>query len=427
MKNNLLRAVLAASFSLFVAGALTSMPGYGADAPKAPSVSKSVQKQLVDAQKALNAKDWTTALAKLKEAQAVADLKDYDKYLINFYLGVVYVNTNDRPDAANAFLAATESTTAPAEQQAQALRLAIELQNEQKNYAKVIELAQVAVKNNGVDGTIATAVAIAYYGTNDFANATLWAQKAIDLGKAAGKAPEHGAYEILLMSQNKAKNIPAVIQTLEVMSNLYGEADDWGRLIDLTLGTLSTPNKNTREIAAFYIYRLRLLTNATTSGDDYLLMAELSIGLNSPGDAIQALQAGTTSGSVSSVKAAPLLAKANARIKGGDEAALPGAEAAAAKSPKADGDISVAEGYYGYGRFADAVRVAQRAIGKGGPRQTQATLLLGISQARLGDPAAAATLAQVSGDPALVRAAQLWTLYVTRKYGTAAATPAASH
>jgi hypothetical protein len=284
---------------------------------------------------------------------------------------------------------------------------------------------QVAVKNNEVDGTIATAVAIAYYSTNDYANATIWAQKAIDLAKAAGKTPEHGAYEILLVSQNKSKNMPAVIQTLEIMANLYGDADDWGRLIDITLGTMATPNKNNREIAAFYIYRLRLLTGATTSGDDYLLMAELSIGLNSPGDAVQALQAGGSSGSMSSVKAAPLLAKANARIKGGDEAALPGAEAAAAKSAKADGDVSVAEGYYGYKRYADAARVAQRAIGKGGPKQAQATLLLGISQARLGDPAAVATLAQVNGDPALVRAAQLWTLYVTRKYGTAAATPAA--
>lgn len=427
MKNNFLRAVLAASFSLFVAGALTSIPGYAADAPKPPSVSKSVAKPLQDAQKALNAKDWTTALAKLKEAQAVSDLSDYDKYLINFYMGVVYVNTNDRADAANSFVAATQSTTAPADQQAQALRLAIELQNEQKNYGKVIELAQIAVKNNQVDGTIATAVAIAYYSTNDFDNATIWAQKAIDLGKATGKIPEHGAYEILLMSQNKAKNMPALTQTLETMANLYGQADDWGRLIDITLGTMTTPNKNNREIAALYIYRLRLVTGATTSGDDYLLMAELAISQNSPGDAVQALQAGSSSGAMSSVKAAPLLAKANARIKSGDEAALPGAEAAAAKSPKADGDISVAEGYYGYGRFADAARVAQRAIGKGGPKLAQATLLLGISQARLGDPAAAATLAQVNGDPALVRAAQLWTLYVTRKYGTAAATPAAGH
>ena len=425
MKKNLLRAVLAASFSLFVAGAFAT-PSYAADAPKPPTVSKSIGKQLSDAQKAVTAKDWPTAFAKLKEAQAVADLTDYDKYIINFYLGVAYFQTNDHTSAMAAFEAAAQSTSEPPEQHAQAMRLAIELENEAKNYGKVIELGQQAIKNNEVDGSIATALSIAYYSTNDFANAATWSQKAIDISKAAGKTPEHGAYEVLLMSQNKSKNMPAVIKTLETEASIYGEADDWGRLIDIALGSLTTPSKSNREIAAFYIYRLRLVTGATTSGDDYLLMSDLSLGLNSPGDALQALHAGISSGAVSSVKAGASLAKANARVKG-DEASLPAAEAAAVKKATADGAVSVAEGYYGYSRYADAVRVAQAAVGKGGPKLAQATLLLGISQARLNDPAAAATLAQVKGDPAMVRAAELWTLYVTRKYGTTAATPAAAH
>ena len=54
-------------------------------------------------------------------------------------------------------------------------------------------------------------------------------------------------------------------------------------------------------------------------------------------------------------------------------------------------------------------------------------MLLGVAQAQLGDDAAATqNLALVKGDPALERAAKLWTLYAARKYGKpAAAAPAA--
>ncbi len=426
MKTNLLRAVMAASFSLFVAGALMATPSYAADAAKPPPISKSVQKQLTEANKALIAKDWQTALVKLKEAQAVSGLADYDKYIINYYMGVAYVNLNDHPNAAIAFTEAAQSTTAPADQHAQAIRLAMELQNEAKNYTKVIELGQIAAKNNEVDGKVATALALAYYNTGDYTNAGSFAQKAIDLGKTANQVPDRSVYQILLSSQSRMKDSASVIKTLEIMSNLYGNSEDWGHLIDFSLGTLTTPVKSNRETAALYLYRLRLVTGADTTGDDYLMMADLSIGQNSPGDALQALHAGINSGSLSSVKAAAVMAKANARAKG-DEAALPASEAVAAKSPKADGDMSVAEGYYGYGRYTDAARVAQRALGKGGSKLAQATLLLGISQARSGDPAAAAALAQVKGDPALERAAQLWTIYVTRKYGAAGTPPAATH
>ena len=39
-----------------------------------------------------------------------------------------------------------------------------------------------------------------------------------------------------------------------------GVAEDWGHLIDVSLGML--PKSSTREIAALYLYRLRLTTGA---------------------------------------------------------------------------------------------------------------------------------------------------------------------
>ena len=287
----------------------------------------------------------------------------------------------------------------------------------------MIELAQLADKVGAVDGGLAAVVSVAYYDGNDYPNAMKFAQRSIDIDTAAGKLPDRGAYQVLLMAQNRQKDIPGETKTLEIMSANYGLAEDWGHVIDLALGSL--PKSSTREIAALYLYRLRLTAGAETPADDYLLMADLALGLHFPGEAKSALQQGIDTGILSAAKAAAAMNKANAAIRS-DESTLAAADAIAAKSPSSVQDVSVAEDYYGYGKFADAVRVAQRAIPKAGPKAIEAQLLLGVAQARLGDKAASAqSLALVKGDATLERTAQLWMLYATRKYGqSAAAAPA---
>lgn len=429
MKKNLVRAVLVAGLSAFFAGAaLTAAPAVAAaskaDATK-PQISKAVSKPLSEAQKAFTAKDWPTMLAKLKDAQAIAGLTDYDKYVINYFMGLALYNSGDRVGSTPYFLAAAESTSAPPDEQATALRIALDLENDAKNYAKVIELGQQAAKAGPLESNVAAIVAIAYYNINDYANAKDYAQKSIDAVTAAGKLPERAAYQVILMVQNRQKDFSGETKTLETMANLYGESEDWGNLIDVSLGSLPTGSK-AREVAALYIYRLRLMVGADTAADDYLLMGDIALGLHYPGDAVNALQKGLDSGKLSQAKGAGPLAKAHAAARA-DEGTLATADAAAAKAASSTGDISVAEDYFGYGKFADAARVAQRAIAKGGAKMTEAQLLLGVAQAQQGDNASATqSLALVKGDSALERAAHLWALYATRKYGKpAAAAPAA--
>ncbi|MDE2133352.1 MAG: hypothetical protein KGM97_01485 [Alphaproteobacteria bacterium] len=425
MKKNLVRAVLVAGLSVFFAGAaLTAAPAAAANTSK-PQVSKAVSRPLSEAQKAFTAKDWPTMLAKLKDAQAIANLTDYDQYVINYFMGLALYNSGDKTGSTPYFLAAAESKSAPPDEQTTALRIALDLENDAKNYAKVIELGQQAAKAGPLESNVAAIVAIAYYNTNDYANAKGYAQKSIDAVTAAGKTPERAAYQVVLMVQNRQKDIPGETKTLEIMSNLYGESEDWGNLIDVSLSSLPAGSK-AREVAALFMYRLRLTVGADTAAADYVLMGDIALGLHYPGDAVNALQKGLDSGKLSQAKAAGPLAKANAAARA-DEGTLASADAAAAKSASSNGDISVAEDYFGYGRFADAARVAQRAIAKGGAKTTEAQLLLGVAQAQQGDNAAAVqSLASVKGDGALERAAHLWTLYATRKYGKpAAAAPTA--
>jgi tetratricopeptide (TPR) repeat protein len=428
MKKNLVRAVLVASLSLFFAGAaFTATPAVAAAAKdsNAPKLSKDVSKPMSEAQKAFTAKDWATTIAKVKVAQALPNLTDYDKYIINYFLALAYYNSGDKVSSTPYFVAAAESAAAPPEERATTLRIAIDLENQAKDFAKVITLGQQAADAGVLKGAVAAIVSFAYYSTGDYPNAKVFAQKSIDTDLADGKTPDRSAYQVLLMVQNRQKDAAGEIKTLEAMSTNYGDLEDWGYLLQFSIGYLPA-SKEYRAIAALYIYRLQMKVGAITAADDYTLMADLALGQRFPGEAQRVLQKGLDSGTLSQAKAAAALNKANAQAKA-DEATLPAADAAAAKSPSATGDVSVAEDYYGYGKYADAIRVAQRAIAKGGPKGGEATLLLGVAQAQLGDDAAATqNLALVKGDPALERAAKLWTLYAARKYGKpAAAAPAA--
>jgi len=429
MKKNLLRAVLAASFSLFVAGALTA-PSYAASSSAAdagPKLSKAFGKPLGEAQQALTAKDWPTALAKINEAKAIPDATDFDKYIINYFTGIADFNTGDKPGAAAAFALAAESPAVPEKERAQVLHNAISLNLDVKDNAKAVELGQFAMKLGVVDETIAGNVAIGYYRLNDYANAQLFAQKVVDLSAATGKIPERTALEIMLQIEISKKNIPGEGKVIEKMANFYGQPDDWANLIIVAFGTLP-PSKSYLDVAVLYVSRLMLTVDAKTSADNYLLAAQAAESLRSPGDTLEALRVGLAKGVLSQSKVGAMQKKAEAAASH-DKPTLAAADAVAAKSPTAKEDVSVAEDYYGYGNLDDAARVAQRAIGKRGSQAIEAQLLLGVVQARQGNnQAAAQSLALVKGDPALERAAYLWSLYATRKYGQApAATPAAAH
>jgi len=413
MKKSLLRAAFVACLP-FCAMALGVVTTPAVAAEKTPTVSKSISKFISEAKKANDAKDWKTVIDQCKQAQQVSDLTDYDKYLINRFLAVAYFNAGDHAAAALAFEAVVKNPATPVDDRKYLEVPAMELAAEGSNYAKVIELGKIAQQDDPNSADVQAELSIAYYDTNDYADAEASAQKAIDLSLAAGKMAQYGTYQVLAFSFDKEKRTADEIKAFELMARDYGKPDDWKYLLDFSLEMLPGTNKANREIAALDLYRLRMITPAPWTGQNYAEMADAAQVQRSWGDARDALQKG---------KVAALMAQVNSDAKK-DQPALPAAE----KLAKTGKELAnVAEGYYGYGQFADAARAAQKAVSLGGPSVPEAQLLLGMCQVRQGDEVAAGqTLAAVSGDPALVRAAQLWNLYVSRKWGKAPAA-AATH
>jgi len=379
-----------------------------------PAVSAAVGKLLQPAQKLLEAKDYKGALDLIKQAQALPDQTDYDKYTINNFLANASIATADYATADTAYEAMAESPALPDADKSSTLHNATLLATQAKHYDKATKYGAAYIALGGPpDATILGTLAQAYYFSNDFANAEAMAQKALD-ATPAGQAPNRMALDIKLSAQIKAKKEADALATLETTVTYYDDADDWGQIIDNSMGV-----HGIKDMEALHIYRLRLVAHASGQPADYTLPANLALspGVSLPAEAVGYLEAGHVGGAD--------LGKAQAAAAR-DRAVLPQFEVLAKKS---GGDVmlKLAETYYGYGRYADAVTAAQAAIAKGGPKMdpNEANMLIGeslLQQGRTAD-AVAAFNALKNPSPGYAKGQHVWLLFANRKYATAAATP----
>ena len=419
MKKQFARAALAAALLCGTAGTAVTITATTAMAAE-QHVSRDVGEALNDAIKAAQAKDFATATAAIQKADAVTDKTDFDKLKIDQIKGFIAIGQQDYPAATTAYEAIVASPAFAGLEDAekkQTLHNAVLLSAQSKHWPQVIS-ETTRWRNSARSTTRAYAVlAQAYYFTNDYANAGQAAQKSVDAATAAGQKPEQAALEIIMSAQAKANDQAGAMKTLEMLAVNYGGASDWGQLIDHGLSV-----KGITELDALYLYRLRLATGAETAADDYTIAAGIAQHQGYPGEAMNILEKGLSTGKLSrSGKVASLLSKARDGERA-DKAALKSIAAAAARSKAGEQDVKLAEDYYGYGRYDDAVAAARSGIAKGGIKDPgEGHFILAISLLGQGNiTEARAELAKLDGSPARDKAAHLWDLYAQRKAKLAA-------
>jgi tetratricopeptide (TPR) repeat protein len=427
MKSNFVRAAIVACLlgSVGVCG-LLSFPAVAADKPATPppppAVSKDVGKILDAARKLMIAGDFTTAKSTVLQARDVPNRTAIDDFEINNFLGNIAIKLNDHPTAEVAFSAMAESPDIPETERAATFRIAALLATEQKHFDKGIKYANAYIALGGPpDDSVLASLSEAYYYTNDFANAEITAKKAIAAAEP-GKPPNQNALTVAFGAEVKLKKQDDAVKTLEQMVDYYGKPDDWGQLIRSAFGI-----SGIKQLDDLNLFRLELATKASMESADYDTIAQLAIQMGYPVEAQAALEAGLSAGKISnSGKTAATLANARTRAAK-DRATLASFEATAAKSPNGELDIKLAQTYFGYGRYADAVTAARRGLSKGGAKAdpNEANMVIGMALAMQGNSAdAQAALNNVKGTPATAHVAHLWSLYAGHKSATAAATPA---
>jgi hypothetical protein len=416
------RAALVASLMMSTASA-TALFATTSIVQAAEKISRAVGVPFNDAVKAMQTKDWQTALVKLKEADAAPNKNDFEQYNINKVFGIVYINMNDLTSATPYYLAAADSPAMPPEDKKDIWSGAAQLAGRAKMYDKAVYYAKGIEALGAMDDRMAANTAIAYYNLKDFANAKVYAQKAVDLAKAAGKQPDENALLIVMNAQVNQKDQSGALQTLEQMAVDYNSPDSWQQLTELAINAKGVPLPD-----ELFLFRLRMVTGAMKDYVDFESYGTLCNQLGYPAEGKSVLEQGISAGKITSGQAGSILSKARNDAVG-DQKTLNQTMASAKASKAGEQDIKLAEDLYGYGRYAEAEEAARRGIGKGGIKDaSEGQLILGASllaQGKFDD--ANATFGQISGTETRKKTAHLWSLYAQAKKKLAAASTTPAH
>jgi hypothetical protein len=305
------------------------------------SVSSSLKKPLSAASDSLKANDFAGALAHVKEAQAVGGTTDFDNYVINQFLGNIYLGTKDYKNAQVAFQAMADSPSLPADQKDNVYATTVQLAVNNQDWATAIRYGKSLQAAGPLPGPLVEQLAVAYYNSGDKVNALAVAKPQLDADKAAGRQSSEALMQIQLGAQATSNDTAGAMATIEGMVAQHGNPEDWARLIDLTFGS-----KGLTDIQALNLYRLRIITGATTSVDDYAIMGQVaSINLLYPVEGETMIEHGVSTGVVKpGDKASAVLAQVRPKAAK-DKASIGEFEKTAMARKTGDYDLKLAETY----------------------------------------------------------------------------------
>ncbi len=414
MMKTFVRAAFAASLLASAATAALMLPvtahaaddAQDKDKTEEPAVSKKVGIVLYEASKLMKDGNTADALAKVKEAEQIPDLTPWDTYKIDSFEGYLAMSLNDNAAAMQAYEAMANSPLQPAKDKAANYTNVFVLAQKLQDYGKVTKYGPMLNDLQPLDNVGLAIISQAFYLNHDVPNATIWAKKSVAKAKEENKSANTFVLQLVLNEEAKTDQ-SAALKTLEEIAatetspNIYYQ---------LTAQGLQMPHIT--DLDGLYFYRLRFMAGGMRSADDYTIMANIAYQKGYPEEAKDVLEQGINAGKVAPghSEAGGLLAKAKAAAAT-DAHSLP--SAAALRKMPGNEEVTVAEDYWGYGRYADAVAAAREALSKDHLKDSsEAHMILGISLVALGKNAEALDpLSKVDGSTTRARAAYLWTLF----------------
>jgi hypothetical protein len=365
-----------------------------APAADAQSVSKGVAKTLAAAQSASKSRRWGECLGKLREAEAVAGLSAYDRFVINELRGFCALSSGDNGTAIRAY--ETNLGSQYASNKGARVKALMQLHYNNRNYPRAIEYGRQAQKGGFADGDVNTLLAQSYYQQGDFKATRAFTADLISQAERRGQAPRQNYLQLNLNSCIKLKDTACETAGFEKLVTYYPNPEGWASLMQSML-------KGGPDVTLLNSFRLASEVGA------------LSLERGLPGEAASVMETAFARKVFTEQRDIDrntrLLNSAKSRIAA-DKAGLAAADRAAAAGASAEDDLRVAQAYMSYGQHAQAVVAAERAVKKGnGKTPGEAQLILGLAQFKAGNkPAAVKAFKAVKGDPSIERVAKLWSL-----------------
>lgn len=375
----------------------------------APSVAEAQQKvgpkvgvPLKAAQDAVKAKNWKTAEAKIKEANAVQPKTAYEQYAINELLWYVYLQQGRNGDAARVLEQQIASGQMSASEKTQRTKTLAQLYFRAGSYDKAASVGNQYLKAVPGDKDIQLLVAQAYYQKKDYKSAAAAGEKLTKAG-----TPSEDVLQLVLRSYYELGDSAGVSATLDQLLRYYPSPDTWSRVLD---GYIEKTNHDHELVA---LYRLAEDVGALTKARQYTDMTQALVVGGFGIEGARVMRKGISANLFEGdelLRAKRTLDAAERKAKE-EQGALPGAAQKLASATSGDQMYEVGKLYFSNGDYAKAADAFSKAVAKGGLSDLDdANMELGVALVRAGKKAEAAKAFDAVKDPRFAEVAKLWKL-----------------
>jgi hypothetical protein len=389
------------TLALVTAGAL----GLAAAEGVRPEVGKPLQ-QASDLLRAGKARE---ALAKVRDADAVAGKTAAEQMTIDRMKAAAAQRAADWPTAVEAL----ESlyARAGATEQGQLAEQLASAYTQQRNNARATEWLNKALQAGNSSATVKQLQAYLQSASGDYAAIARDAAAAVATAEQAGRRPDESELLRLADAQQRTGNSAGYVATLEKLLLNYPRKDYWSAY----LGRL--PRKpGFGDRYALDVLRLRLASGTLAKTDDYMEMAQLALQAGLPAEARRIVEQGFKSGALGTGAEAArhqrlreLALRQEAELKA--DLARQANEADGLK--EGDALVRVGYAYVSFGEADKGIALIEKGIAKGQLRRPdESRLRLGMAQLQSSKSRAAAaqTLHGVRGSDGAAEVARLWSL-----------------
>ena len=375
----------------------TLLPKAGGD-----NVRAEVGKPLKEAQDANQQQNWSAALAKLAEADAIKDKTPTEVFYIDMTRAIAAEGLGDLSGAAKSLAVALDTGKPKPAEALAILDKIINLYAQAKDYPDTVTWAQRYTKAGGQDPAVSSVVIQAEYLSGDYASAARDAQAAINTAEQAHQKPTEEQLKLLGNCYLKQNDDAGYAGVLEKLVAAYPSPQYWADLIAHIARKPGFPDRLMLDVN-----RLQHATGALNTNNQYTGMVELDLqeGISSEAKAI------ADEGAAKGLVAKPLQNKAIAAAAA-DRKKLDRDEKDAAGMKDGNLQISIGYTYIGFGEYQKGIAALEQGIAKGGLKHPdEAQLQLGIAYFQTGQTEkSVATFNTVSGTGAAADLARLWVL-----------------
>jgi len=369
-----------------------------------------VAKPLQAAQDAIKAGKSADALARIKDAEAVAGRSPYEVFITDRMKGSAALLAGDNALALQAFEAAVTSGRLSGPDLQAALKTLSSLAVRGGQPQAAVTWARRYFAEGGTESSVRVALVQALYASNDLAATAREVLPLISADEAAGRTPSEEQLKLLAFSLMKTGDEAGYTQALKRLVTHHPRTEYWA---DLVSRVSRRPGFADRlQVDAL---RLARRVGALEDASEYLDLAQLALQAGVPGEA----QAVVDEGYAKGVLGKGAQADRHQRLKAGadkavadDKAALAASEESARKARDGGPLVSMGQALLSYGQSDKGLALMAEGLAKGLQKHPDdARLRYGVALLVAGQrPAAEAQFKAITATDGAADLARLWLL-----------------